>query len=190
MPFDPCPISTVLDSTVRLPSPSMRTPAADVDGVTVLFSATANPRPTALRGGASRFGVPQPIHLAVLLTISSKCTSCRCSLVANVSPSCSTLRSRISTGSSPSARAMSSIWHSPAQCACGAPYPRNAPAGGRFVYAAYESTFTWGMRYGPGLAYPPFLINRGLMSAYAPALQYARTSRAVIVPSRFTPVRM
>jgi hypothetical protein len=70
------------------------------------------------------------------------------------------------------------------------PKPRNAPAGGKFVYTAYESSATFSMSYGPAAVKPDFCVTRGPMSAKAPPFQYVSTSRATIVPSLVTPVFM
>ena len=51
-------------------------------------------------------------------------------------PSRSVLMRRISTGSMPSASASLLTWLSAANAACGAPKPRNAPAGVALVYTA------------------------------------------------------
>ena len=91
-PLEPWPISTVLDSTVRLPSPSRRTLAADVDGVTVLFSASATPAPYGLARRRRALGrAPADCRRWYRAECSAKWTSCMCSLVANVSPSLSSV---------------------------------------------------------------------------------------------------
>ena len=46
----------------------------------------------------------------------------------------------------PSPRASSSIADSTAKMVCVSPYPRKAPAGTVFVYAAYPSIFLFGQR--------------------------------------------
>ena len=54
------------------------------------------------------------------------------------------LRSRSSTGSTPTAAASLSIWASWAKHTCGAPNPRIAPHGGLFVYTDVPSSIALG----------------------------------------------
>ncbi len=68
---------------------------------------------------------------------------------ASVSPSLTKLRRRNSSGARPSALATWSIWRSSAKMLCGAPKPRKAPCGGKFVATALLRMRTLGQKYGP-----------------------------------------
>ena len=93
----------------------------------------------------------------------------------------------MSAGSISSACAIRAIIDSAAQCACGAPKPRNAPLGTLFVYTTIPSVATFGMRYGPCAKIVAHLSTSTLVDAYAPPSATVRVSTATIVPSRFAP---
>ena len=115
---------------------------------------TAMPRP-ASQPGPSGTGSPRPLSSAAWTRSRHSSTpqlpiwtSSGCSLKdSSGSPGCTTLRRRMTAGSSPSIRASSSRPDSTANADWDSPYPRNAPAGTVFVYTDQPSTRLFGHRY-------------------------------------------
>ncbi len=124
----PWPISTVLASTVTLPSACSRTMASDTLGAIDAFSIAATPRARSAASGALHW-----IASAARPRLSSSLPSIGVSPGANSSPWASKFCRRRSTGSRPSASAATSISDSSAHASCGTPKPRNAPPGVVFV---------------------------------------------------------
>ena len=120
----PWPSSTVLASTVTLPSACSRTIASETDGAMLALIIMATPRP---RSAASVR--VQPIASAARERLSSNLPSIGVSPGANSSPWASRFCHRSSTGSRSSRRAASSISDSTAHASCGTPKPRKAPPG-------------------------------------------------------------
>jgi hypothetical protein len=87
----------------------------------------------------------------------------------------------------PSFSAIRVIIDSAANCACGAPKPRNAPHGTLFVYTTIPSIATFGNAYEPEPNEIAPLSTSTLVDAYAPPSASSVVSTAVIVPSRFAP---
>ena len=127
--------------------------AVDVDGVLVPLRIQL--RPLARTFVPLRTGAPwpaQPMPPAAASSSSRQWQSRARSPVIDVWPSTSRFLRRSSYGSSPNRAAIMSSCVSYAQAAWDTPYPRNAPAGGTFVYTAYESTQTFGIACGPPVA--------------------------------------
>ncbi len=111
----PWPISTLLVSRVAEPSAFRRTVAVEFEGVIVVLIITASPLPrTSGPGGRGACSAApcQSIARATSCRQSARPTDWRASPVTKVSPSPTRFFWRSASGSIPSRRAMSSIWHS------------------------------------------------------------------------------
>ena len=88
--------------------------------------------------------------------------------VGSTSPDARALRSRSSTGSTPTAAARRSICASWAKQTCTAPNPRMAPHGGLLVRTTTASMWAFGSRYGPQAKRAALAMTADDEEAYAP----------------------